>query len=417
MTQVPPDDDRPWSFEVEIGGPQHTNGQHYPNAPQSALAALEIPTRLEPMRGLTHLAKVALFGRDAILKKAKEPVPYVWQDIAVAGTIILLAGGPGEGKTTLLFLLLVARMNEGEPIKMFGRKIEKAPEGAWTVLLEGEHGEISASRKLLRSCEILSVNDIALQRVIIIARKAVHIGSPEWQDIGRLVAAGLVSDIAIDTVARVAPSDGNSEEAQIAIFDLVAKTIELAPSEATKPIVWAVAHTRKNGTSGDLSDVSGSTQRVGQADTVMLIKGAKDDSGRVVSSTATFAKLREEVDDYPEPVTWSVVKEGATRKLVVVGSKPTDEAPLEERILARLAVSPATANELAKFTIRSWADVQAALSGLFEAKRIRGENGERRGKMVKVFSLRMDPVKVARLWPDSASGPTNPDDDEEPSGH
>lgn len=406
---TPPIDD--WD-PIDPREPQTTglNGAHYPVAASKVqLEAIRQPTATDPLCGLVSLAKVALLGRDAILSKAIEPIPYIWQDIAVAGTIVVLAGGPGEGKTTLLFLLLVARMNQGENVALFGRQILKAPECRWIVLLEGEHGEISASRKLLRSCEIMGVHDAALSRIIIIARKAVHIGSPEWADVGRLVGAGLVSDIAIDTIARVAPADGNDEASQVAIFDLVARTIELAPSEETKPIVWAVAHTRKNGTTGDLSDVSGSVQRVGQADTVLLIKGEKL-NGRVVSSTCTFSKLREEVDEHPMPVTWSLVREGARRSLKVQGEQPKDEGPLEEKVAARLELGPSTKNQLRDHLKRSSADIEEALSALFAAKRIRTTDIMVRGKPVRAFELRKEPVKVAGLWPDSQSDRTSADE-------
>ena len=121
---------------------------------------------------------------------------------------------------------------------LLGRQVEPAPVGAWVVLIEGEHSESSAARKLLRSVRLLRLDERALDRVILIARKAVRLGSPEWADVVRLIAAGLVSDIALDTVARVAPSDSDSEREQTAIFDLVAQAIDAAPSEATRPTAW-----------------------------------------------------------------------------------------------------------------------------------------------------------------------------------
>lgn len=351
-------------------------------------APAEVPTALEPLRGLPALAAVALVGRDRILEIAHKPIAFVWRDIAVAATIIVLAGGPGEGKTTLLFLVLIARMNLGDPVDVLGRRVEPAPHGKWIVLIEGEHGETSAGRKLERSCELLGVHNIALQRIVLVARKAVRIGSAAWDDVTKLVAAGLVSDIALDTIARVAPADGNDEREQAAIFDIVAQTIDAAPSEADKPTAWVCAHTRKNATGGDLTDVSGSTQRTGQADTVLLVKGERVD-GRTVSSTVTFAKLREEPDDFPTPVTFAIVRtpEGA-RRLDVGDAHGDDDAPLEVRIEHELAIAPRTKNWLATKLHRSKAHIEEAISILFAARHITTTTITTNGREFKAFALR-----------------------------
>ena len=55
--------------------------------------------------------------------------------------------------------------------------------------------------------------------------------------------------------------------------------------------------------------MSGSTQRVGQADTVLLLQAERRD-GRVASTKVTFTKLREEPDDYPLPVEYVVKADG-----------------------------------------------------------------------------------------------------------
>src|SRR6185437_10589352 len=119
------------------------------DAPRSA--ATESPTHAEPLRGLAHLARVATLGRACLMDLACVQTHYVWQDIAVSGTIVLLASGPSEGKTTLLFLLLVARATLGAPVALLGRGVEPASRGKYLVVIEGEHSESSAARKLLRS--------------------------------------------------------------------------------------------------------------------------------------------------------------------------------------------------------------------------------------------------------------------------
>jgi hypothetical protein len=350
----------------------------------------ERPSAEEPLRGLQHLGAVALLGRARIEELAATPIDYVWRDIAVAGTIVLIAGPPAEGKTTLLFLALAARANPGEDtgevVSLLGREIKPAPPGKWVVIIEGEHSEASTSRKLVKSLKLLGLDHAALDRVIIVARKAVRLGSPEWLDIVTLASAGLVSDIAIDTVARVAPADANDEREQVAVFDEVARAIEAAPDGAPKPLVWAVAHTRKNGGDGDLSDVSGSAQRTGQADSVLMIKGEKVD-GRTVSTTVKFPKLREDPDDYPLPVTFSITESGLELEDGGADGK-TDDRPLEVRISELLEKGPKTKNELKGALGRNPKDLEAAINNLFSARAITTDEVTKGGRAWKVFKLR-----------------------------
>lgn len=358
----------------------------------------EPPTAQEPLRGLKHLGAVAVVGREAVLALASMAVEYLWQDIAVAGTIVLIAGPPAEGKTTLLFLVLAARMNTGAPVKLLGRTIQPAQPGQYLVLIEGEHSDSSTARKLVKSLRLLKLDDSGLDRVIIVARKAVRLGSPEWMDVGRLVAAGLVSDIALDTIARVAPADANDEREQVALFDEVARTIELAPEGPPKPTAWAVAHTRKNGGNGDLADVSGSAQRTGQADSVLMIKGEKVD-GRTVATTVTFAKLREDPDDYPMPVTFSIVAEDGEPTLVLAGPPEDDDRPLETRIVDLLKVrGPMTKNGLRDALKRNSNTIDDAITALFDSRSIKTTTVKVRGKDTKAFELNPKP----RSWSDEA---------------
>lgn len=347
------------------------------------------PTAEEPLQGLPHLAAVALRGRDRILELAAKPVDYVWQDIATPGTITLLSALPGEGKTTLLFLLLAARATIGPPLTLLGRAVTPAPYGQHLVLIEGEHGEASASRKLVKSLAILGVDDAAIDRVIIIARKSVLIGSPEWLDIVALVRAGLVSDIAIDTIARVAPADPDSEREQVAIFAAVAAAIEAAPKAVQPPSVWAAAHNRKNGTGDSLADVSGSAQRTGQADSVLLLKAERVD-GKVISTKVTFAKLREDPDDYPEPVDFAIVKtaNGLELSCEFGARTQTDDRPLEQRIITALATGPKTKSALSKLLHRSKDDLEEPITNLFGARQIKEATITIRGRNYQGFALK-----------------------------
>lgn len=355
-----------------------------------------LPTPSDPLRGLRYLGPIAIVGRQRLLDLARTPIEYVWQDIAVAGTIILIAGPPAEGKTTLLFLILAARLSTKGPTSLLERQLLPGQRDRWMIIIEGEHSEASASRKLVKSLALLGISDDALARVIMVARKAVRLGSPEWLDVEKLIRIGLVSDVAIDTIARVAPAEANDEREQVAIFDAVARAIELAPQDGTPaPLVWAVAHTRKNGTTGDLADVSGSAQRTGQADTVLLLKGEKVD-GRTVSTTVVFGKLREDPDEYPLPVTFAITADGLNQ-----APPATDDRPLEERIAEALETGAKTKEALRQATRRSGADVDKALSKLFSARRINTTTVMVRGKETKAFELRKVNGTSTEEWTDS----------------
>jgi hypothetical protein len=242
--------------------------------------------------------------------------------------------------------------------------------------------------------------------VILVARKSVRIGDPVWEDVEKLIAAGLVSDIALDTLARVAPAEANDEREQVAIFDLVTKGIDRAPSEDTKPVVWIVAHTKKGG-GDDLEAVSGSAQRTGQADSVLMVEATRT-GGRVVSSRVTFAKLREEPDEHPEPAEFSIAKE---RLRWGHAPKEDDERPLELRILDRLALGARTKNKLSEELGKNKAALEEAITNLFTQHRIRSISISVRGNSYKGFALRDADQISSTSNPDrNPDKPCTPDD-------
>ncbi len=374
------------------GGPKEDYRRQHAN---------ERPTTTEPLRGLKYLSKVAVHGRARVIALASEPVNYIWQDIVVAFTICLIAGPPGEGKTSLLFLILAARLNTGEPVHLLGHEIQPAPKGQFGVLIEGEHGESSASRKIVKSVELLGVDDGALDRLILVARRSVKLGSNEWQDVVRMIQAGLVSDIALDTIARVAPANPDSEQEQVQIFETVAAAIDSAP-EDLKPTAWAIAHTRKNG-SGTLADVSGSAQRTGQADTVLMLKADKS-SGNVASVEVTFEKLREPPDEYPHPATFVIGKADDGRTVLTQDKAQTpkdDGRPIEARILDLLAIEPRSKNSLCTNLKRNWVDIDAALTVLFGERRIQTTTVDIRGTARKAYALRDSIASYSESHPTS----------------
>jgi hypothetical protein len=346
------------------------------------------PTAGDPLRGLQHLSKVAVVGRAALVELAERPIVWLWDNVATKGLQILLAAGPGSGKTTLLFQLIAARANRGVPIEVLGRMMMPAPRGQYIVIIENEHSDESAARILRKSCTLLDIDETALETIILVARKSVRVGSPVWQDVEKLIAAGLVSDVVMDTLATCSPTDSadsNDEQEQVATFDIIRRAIESAPSPDMWPTIWTAAHTRKVDGVPTLNDVSGSTQRAGQAD-VILLMGANRAGDKVSSVTVVFGKVREkDAEDWPEPVEYTVTKRG----IVIADREDTSsDLPLEERILKRLILGPRTKNKLATELERSGADIDAALTALFEAKRIRTTAIVVRGRGFKGFELR-----------------------------
>lgn len=269
----------------------------------------DLEEQADPAHILSYRFPDAMAGAAHIRALAAQPIEWAWQDFGVVGTIVTLAGKPVGGKTTLLFLLLLARANTGEPIEICGRPVIPAPAKRYVILIEGEHGEKSAARKLVKSANLLGLGDAALDRVVTFARKDLALDSPVWDNIRAVVKQGLVSDIAIDTIARCAPkgSDANSETDQIEIFHQLALLIETAPADA-QPTVWVVAHTRKEGTepkrssfAAELDEVSGSAQRVGQSDSVIMVAGERDKhTSQIIASHITLLKAREEPERFPE---------------------------------------------------------------------------------------------------------------------
>jgi hypothetical protein len=280
----------------------------------------DAPSPSAPLQGLRHIGPLALVGASEIRKLARVPIDWVWKDYVVSSTIGILSGPSSEGKTTLLFLLLLARATVGPPLEICGRAVTPAPLGRFVVLVEAEHGDASTARKLVKSADLLGLGDDALDRIISVSRKAVLLGSDEWRDIERMIAAGIVSDVAIDSLARVGTGDANAEKDQVANFQIIADALEKAPAGA-QPAVWVIAHSRK-GVAETLDDVGGSMQRVAQADSVILVNGQRDANGKIVASSIKLSKAREEPVDYPEVVTLEI-KAG---KLVWSTGKPRDKS-------------------------------------------------------------------------------------------
>jgi hypothetical protein len=371
------------------------------------LDAAEQPTAGNPLAGLDHLAKVAVVGRAKLVELAERPIVWLWEQIATAGLTVLLAAGTGSGKTTLLFLLIAARANRGKPVQVLGYTMTPAPPRRFIVVIENEHSDESAARILRRSCARLGIDESALDCIILVARHSVRIGSPEWQDIEVLIAAGLVSDVVLDTLASSAPTaspDSNDETEQVATFDVIRKAIDRAPSPEAWPTFWLAVHTRKCDGVPTLNDVAGSMQRAGQADVVLLM-GAEREGDKVRAVKVAFGKVREkDADDWPAPVEYIVKRD---RIVLLDAPAAADDRPLDERILARLQRGPHTKNALSTALGRNKDDLEEPLTALFAAKRIRTTSIEVRGISRKGFALADAPDSQGPIGHRTLTGPAD----------
>jgi hypothetical protein len=316
---------------------------------------------------------MAVCGRVEIEREAAAPILWAWEPIVVAGTLNLVGGESTSGKTTLLFLLALS-LAQDEPTTFLGHLVRPAPKGQCVVIVEAEQGKGAASRKLKRCQLALRAPPEALDRIILVAKELLVVGSPDWKHLETLCQAGLVSDVILDTLASTTTADANDEKAQVEIFRTLVKLVRSSPSD-TPTTLWIAAHTRKSETL-TLADVAGAHQRIAQVDTGILIETVKDkDTDAIKYSTVRFAKLKEEIDGpHPAPVRYRVsVKNG-----VQVLAKPVDQAgrPVkvdEGSLLNHLASRPKeqhTASSILRALGGGYAEVKAQLAELVEAKKI-----------------------------------------------
>ncbi len=236
----------------------------------------------------------------------------------------------------------------------------------------------------MKACKIAGVDPSALDRILIIARSQLQMGSDAWRELEQLVAAGLVSDVILDTLPQVAPAEANSEEAQAGIMRTMTALIELAPADG-RPVIWPLVHTRKSGADA-LEDVSGSVQRIGGADTVLIVNPERVD-GRVVASKVVFIKLREDPDPSPWPLPVTFAIEGG--RIHLDSPNALAERSPEERVLDFLKRGAKTKNEIKTATHLNSATLEETISLLFATHRITaGPDKLVRNRAHKTFAIR-----------------------------
>lgn len=348
----------------------------------SGVVLASIPERLgpcvdQPLRGCVELAKIALVGETAILEEALRPVPWSWDGVWARSTVLYLAGPPGGGKTTLLFLLSVCLMAD-RPTMLLNRMVTPMDPGQVLVLVEGEHGPGSTSRKLVAACTTMGLSTAVLDRVVILARKSVLIGDGRWGEVVRMIAAGVVGCVAIDTLGRCAPSDSNSEQEQTRVFELLVRAIEAGPIVAgtgpeprepvsRQPGMVVLGHVKKGQGTYDVEDVSGSAARAGQADTIGLVIPNKEDA--VIRSTTVYWPKVRDGDEPALPVTYEI--RARVLSLVDRPSKKADGVDADALCSLVGEVPGRSGNWLAKEMGKRKETVLATLQSLKSAGRVR----------------------------------------------
>lgn len=322
-----------------------------------------------PLRGLAHLARVATVGYAALVAETADPIRWVWRGVISEANHVEVSGPSGGGKTTVSTLFAAALANPGAPVELFGRVIEPVRPGQFVVFVEEENGKHSLRKKMETACRVLGL-PIAetLDRVIFLVRRNVRVGDAVWNDLVELGRRGGIGAVFIDSRARVLRNgESNSEEDQAAVADALFALIEAARAPA-----FVVSHTRK-GSASSIEDLAGSLQRGAGADVILMVEAKRDTGGRVLASTLTCVKIRDDVEEHPAPMEFTIGRDAAGAPALTSTVPAEDDRPLEERILEVLERDGAlTRSDLAQRLGRSRADVQPALDTLFAAERLRG---------------------------------------------
>lgn len=338
----------------------------------------------------------ALVGYRELCTATATPPISIWVDGVLEDSHVEISGPSGHGKSTLSSLLLAARANPTKAIKVLGHTVQPAPRDRFIVSIQEENGLYSWRLKCEAACQALGLPvSQTLERVIFLVRRNVLAGDERWMAIRALGTEGLVGGVFVDSRARVLRAgESNREEHQAQLaehcFGLV---------ETCRAPLFVVSHTRKGrdgSQADDTEDVSGSLQRAAGADVLVLVTAQKDDAGRVESSTAKFAKLRNALSpEHPSPVTFRMALDmdgrwrldNSTGELV---SK--DTRPIATRLRELLEAHP---EGVSKYRMREVLRVNAdaiekALTSLFSDRAVQRVSALVRGKPSDVFMLRDD---------------------------
>lgn len=341
-----------------------------------------------------QLKAISVVG-DEIGVAGEQPVSWAWDQAAPTGGTVLIASGPGVGKTMFIFMLMACRAQLA-PYELLGRTVFPANPGQWIIIVEMEHSPRSAARRMKRAMALLKLEK--LPRTMIVCKDSVRVGDSKWQWIVNGIKGGLVSDVVLDTIASTTTEKANDEQEQINLFNKL-KAVQRSAPDATPVTLWILAHLRKSSKTADdnatMEGVSGSAQRTGQVDTVILATAERDKETHAVKSVSlVFEKTREEPTD-PDcengiiPIKYRI-NDG---KLFLLSETPAkrrlDREAKEKKLLTFLEAHPKdahTVNSLSAAGMGGKVVVQALLDRLVKAGLVDEKKEEVAGSFRVVFS-------------------------------
>jgi AAA domain-containing protein len=358
-------------------------------------------------RATEQLESRGIIGFEASRAILAVPIEWIWDGIIACDHAVEICGPSYVGKSTLAILLAVARANPtGKPIDLFGRMVAPAPAGKLIAIANEENGRQSAVAKIDSAIEMLGLPlRETWDRILLLSRAGLRAhaltsddmrGVPKddlWAALLHAAQHGAIDLVVLDTRARIFSGFGNpkDEDSQAAAAAAITRLVEL-----TGAPVLVVSHTRK-GASDDIEDVSGSAQRGGGADVILMVTAERED-GKVLSSKVVFIKLRDGVGEHPEPITFSTARGDDSRwRLAVNASARPGDQPAHERVRELLrAKGEQTKNEIRQSLRMSSENLERALSVLFAERSIGKRKKEVRGRERELFFPKVGAREIDR---------------------
>jgi hypothetical protein len=367
------------------------------------------------------LAAKAISGWAASREVLREPIPWRWGRLVADTHAVEISAPPGEGKTTLAALLAAALANPtGEPVALLGHDVKPIAPGRLVLVIGEENGRQSAVAQLDRAIQVLALPpEQTWERLVLLSRAGVraHYLDDEdvltlWRDVLVGAKAKLWGAVFLDTRAKILGGFGASkdEDGQADAAAMVTKLVELGSC----PVV-VLGHTRKGAEGADLEGMSGSAQRAAGVDVALLVS-AKRSKGRVLSSTVTLAKSRDDDgSEWPEPMTFSLAKVDGAWTLTEgdVGDEG-GKLPAHERVHAHLLAEARelTINQLREALAMSGKATWAALEVLRKEGRATSRETVVHGTKRHVFKARKEAFSFDMLGGGRKKRPRGGRDDE-----
>jgi hypothetical protein len=317
----------------------------------------------------------AITGYEASRAVLAEPTVFLWDEVIASDSVVELAGKSATGKSTLAFMLAVAGANPtSEPVSLFGRKVNPIARGKRVLTVNEENGRKSAVKAIDKAIEIFGLPpEETWERIWLFARAGIKGRGRSWDELVAAARRGEIGMSVFDTRARIFRCFGPSkdEETQAAVAEAVQDFVSASGGAAL-----VVSHATKAGEGNDIEDIAGSAQRGAAADVILMVSADRK-QGRVLSSTLTFAKLRDG-DEVPSPVTYSTARgEGGKWVLAHGEAAPKDDgvAPTERVHELLVAKGEKTKTEIATELHMSDKSVQLAIDVLKGGERLHIRKG------------------------------------------